>query len=95
MEKRGDDGADRTAAERDDSRTKVPLKPKETRTWSVPEDREGQKESSVEYKGGRMIESSGDSTAAWSSLELHMNCGHSQKGSSSGRVYLLAFVDAS
>lgn len=79
--RRGDNRAHRTEAERDDSRTKIPLITTETHTTcSVTEDLEGQKETSVEYKDGRIIDSAGDSTNAWSSLEQDMNYGHSQKG---------------
>lgn len=75
------DNAHRTEAERDDSRTKIPPIPKETpNTRIVTEDLVGQKETSVEYKDGRIIDSAGDSTNVWSSLEQVMNCGHSKKG---------------
>lgn len=77
----GDNLAHRTEAERDDSRTKIPLMPKETHTTcSITEELEGQKETSVKYKDGRLIDSAGDSTNVWSSLEQDMNYGHSQKG---------------
>lgn len=76
-----DNYAHRTEAERDDSWTKVPPIPKNTNTTcSVTESLEGRKEISLEYKNGRMIDSVGDSTTMWSSLEPDMNCGHSQKG---------------
>lgn len=70
--------ARRTEAERDDSRTKEPLQP--TNTCSVTEGLEGRKETSLKFKYGRMDDSAGDSTTIWSSLELDLNCGHSQKG---------------
>lgn len=75
------DNAHRTEAERDDSRTKIPPIPKETHTNRiVTEDLEGQKETSVEYKDGRIIDSAGDSTNVWTTLEQVMNCGHSKNG---------------
>ena len=39
-----------------------------------------EKESTMVYKDGEAMESTGDSTPAWSSLELDMNYGHSNKG---------------
>lgn len=78
---RGDNRAHRTVAERDHSRTKIPLIPKESHTTcSVTYDLEGQKQTSVEDKDGRVIYSAGDSTNEWSSLEQDMNYGDSQKG---------------
>lgn len=78
---RGDNRAHRTEAERDDSRTEIPPIPKEIHTTrSVAEDLEGQKETSVENKDGRIIDCAGDSTNVWSSLEQDMNYGHSKKG---------------
>ncbi|XP_030247486.1 IQ domain-containing protein C isoform X2 [Sparus aurata] len=46
-----------------------------------------EKESTMVYKDGGVMESTGDSTPVWSSLELDMNYGHSNKGS---RQYCLA-----
>lgn len=78
---RGDNRLHRTEAERDDSRTKMPLTPKKTHSsCSVTEDLEKQKETSVEYKDGRIIDSAGDSTNVRSSLKQDMNYCHSQKG---------------
>lgn len=78
---RGDNGAHRTEAERDDYRTIVALVSKESHpTCSVTEVLEGQRETSVEYKNGSIIDCAGDSTNVWSSLEQDINYGHSQKG---------------
>lgn len=74
---KGENRAHRTEAERDDSRTKEPPQP--TNTCSVT-GLEGQKETGLEFKYGRMDDSAGDSTTVWSSLELDLNCGRSQKG---------------
>ncbi|KAM8737168.1 IQ domain-containing protein C [Acanthopagrus schlegelii] len=46
-----------------------------------------EKENTMVYKDGGVMESTGDSTPVWSSLELDMNYGHSNKGS---RQYRLA-----
>lgn len=87
----GDNRTHRTEAERDDSRTKIPLTPKKTHnTCSVTEDLEGQKESSVEYKDGRINNNAGVSTNVWSSLEQDMNCGHSQNGLCSGKFFFFS-----
>lgn len=49
-------------------------------------DGDGQRQRGVrELQGdndGGMMESTGDSTSVWSSLDLDMNCGHSEKGES-------------
>ncbi|XP_076605229.1 IQ domain-containing protein C isoform X2 [Chaetodon auriga] len=80
---------ERIEAERDDSQTKgqallsEDYVPRSNVRW----DREGQKESTVWGKDGEVTESTGDSTAVWSSLELDMNDGHAHKGS---RQYCLA-----
>nr|XP_046268228.1 IQ domain-containing protein C [Scatophagus argus] len=60
-------------AERDDSPSKGHA--------SLSKDCLGQKESSVVDKDGEVMESTGDSTSVWSSLELDMNYGHCHKGS--------------
>ena len=39
-----------------------------------------EKENTMVYKDGGVMESTGDSTPVWSSLELDMNYGHSNKG---------------
>lgn len=75
---KGENRAHRTEAERDGSRTKEPPQP--TNTCKVTEGSEGQKGIGLEFQSGRMIDSVGDSTTVWSSLELDGNCGHSQKG---------------
>lgn len=62
----------KTEAERDDSQTKSPT------SLSIDcckENREGQKVNTV-----GLMESTGDSTTIWSSLELDMNYSHSHKG---------------
>ncbi|KAM9340756.1 IQ domain-containing protein C [Symphorus nematophorus] len=71
-------------AERDDSQTK---REDDCSNTDARTDREGQKESTVEDKDGGLMESTGDSTTIWSSLELDMNYGHPNKGS---RQYCLA-----
>lgn len=87
---KGENRAHRTEAERDDSRTKEPPQP--TNTCSVTEGLEGQKETGLEYKDGRMIDSAGNSTTVWSSLELDVNCGRLQKGWSSGHGLFFCLV---
>lgn len=81
---------EKTEAERDDLQTKrqAPLSqdcvPSSNARWDSPE-----KESGVGVKDGEMVQSTGDSTTVWSSLELDMNDGHSHQGEScacDGRV---------
>lgn len=74
---KGENHAHRTEAERDDSRKKEPPQPTNTCTITGLE---GQKETGLEFKDGRIIDSAGNSTTVWSSLELDVNCDHSQKG---------------
>ncbi|KAM3594605.1 uncharacterized protein V6R79_010735 [Siganus canaliculatus] len=73
----------KTEAERDDSQAKV----QESLTKDfVPSSDDGttgvrQEESTVGDKDGGMVESTGDSTTVWSSLELDINYDHLHKGS--------------
>lgn len=71
----------KTEAERDDSLTKVqlPLSKNYSPSYSVTGHVEGQIESTVAKKDGGLIESTGDSTTVWSSVELDMNYGQSAK----------------
>ena len=71
----------KTKAERDDSQTKLAstLTKDCLPGFSVTRDDEGWKESPAVNKDG-VMESTGDSTTLWSSLEPDMNCGHSRKG---------------
>lgn len=71
-----------TEAERDDSQTKLQssLSKDYLPSCSVTGDVERRKESTVMDKDGGMMESTGDSTTVWSSLELEMNYGNSAKG---------------
>ncbi|XP_068608505.1 IQ domain-containing protein C [Brachionichthys hirsutus] len=72
----------KTEAERDDSQTKGQASLSNSRGYGG-----GQTESIVVDKNGGMMESTGESTPAWSSLELDRNHGNSVKGS---QQYLLA-----
>lgn len=74
-------------AERDDSQTKGQASLFEDSFPSSNVRGDGQKESIVGDKDGGLMESTGDSTTVWSSLELDMNYGHTQKGA---RQYCLA-----
>ncbi|XP_044023694.1 IQ domain-containing protein C [Siniperca chuatsi] len=76
-------------AERDDSQTnrRASLSKDYFPSSNVREDGEGQKESTMGDKDGAVMESTGDSTTVWSSLELDMNYSHSHKGA---RQYCLA-----
>lgn len=79
-EERGEDHhllPQKIEAERDDSQSKSPASLSRDCFPSSPcrEDREGQKVGTV-----RAMESTGDSTTIWSSLELDMNYSHSHKG---------------
>lgn len=69
-------------AERDDSQTKGQASLFEDSFPSSNVRGDGQKESIVGDKDGGLMESTGDSTTVWSSLELDMNYGHTQKGES-------------
>lgn len=67
----------KTEAERDDSLTKVqpPLSTNYSLSCSVTGNAEGR----MANKDGGLIESTGDSTTVWSSVELDMNYGQSAK----------------
>lgn len=71
----------KTEAERDDSLTKVQpsLFKNYSPSCSVTGNAEGRMESTVANKDGGLIESTGDSTTVWSSMELDMNYGQSAK----------------
>lgn len=72
----------KTEAERDDLQTKVQssLSKDYLLGCSVTGDVKGQKESTMVDKDGGMMESTGDSTTIWSSLEQDMNNGYTHKG---------------
>lgn len=71
-------------AERDDSQTKgqASLSQDNVPSSNARWDGKGQRESGVGGKDGEGMQSTGDSTTIWSSLELDMNDGHSYKGDS-------------
>ncbi len=70
-------------AERDDSQTKGGASlSRHFPSSNVRGDGEGRRESTVGDTDGGVMESTGDSTTVWSSLELDMNYGHSHKGES-------------
>ncbi|KAI3367647.1 hypothetical protein L3Q82_026488, partial [Scortum barcoo] len=89
-EDRGDHSGlpEKIEAERDDSQAKGGASlSRHFPNSGVRGDGEGLTESPVGDKDGGLMESTGDSTTAWSSLELDMNCGHTHKGV---RQYCLA-----
>ncbi|XP_068195386.1 IQ domain-containing protein C [Antennarius striatus] len=67
--------ARKTEAERNDSQTKDQASLADSREYG-----RGQTKSVVVDKDGEKMENTGDSTSAWSSLELDMNHGNSDKG---------------
>lgn len=83
-EERGDPPVllEKTEAERDDPHTtkgRASLSKDCFTSRNVRGDGERQRENSVVDKDGDVMESTGDSTTVWSSLELDMNCGRSHK----------------
>lgn len=69
-------------AERDDSQTKVQssLPDESLHTCGNTGDAKGWKENTVEHRDEGIIQNTGVFDTVWSTIQLDMNCAHSQKG---------------
>lgn len=74
--------SEKIEAERDDSQIRDQTSFSNDCFPSSNDKGDREKESTMVYKDGGVMESTGDSTPVWSSLELDMNYGHSNKGES-------------